>query len=396
VDRLAAWWAARTGGGVRAVVAVDGLLAVVLGGLAAQGSWDVATDRGMRLGVAGFGLVAVAAGGLVVRRVWPVAALAVSLGATLLYLASGYPYSPILQLSSVTAYSVGAWCSGRLSLAAVAAAVGVYVPYAWWAGGTPWPAFGVGPLAAVWLVLPWLVGMAVRAYRRVQARVADAERRGQVYQERLLIAREVHDVVGHSLAVINMQAGVALHVLDRRPERAVQALRAMRQASASALDELRATLGGPAPEASHRPGPLPDRRPAPGLARLPELMDAVSHDGLRAELVVEGQRRALSATVDLAAYRIVQESLTNVVRHAAADRATVRVRYEADTVSVTVTDDGRGPAVTDDAGRGLVGMRERAVTVGGAFSAGAGVHGGFEVRAVLPLTGMGGGTSTPG
>jgi signal transduction histidine kinase len=343
-------------------------------------------------------LVVVATGGLVVRRVWPVVALAVSLGATLLYLAFGYPYSPILQLSSLAAYSVGAWCSGRVSLAAVVVAVGVYVPDAWLVGGPGRP-IGVGALAAVWLVLPWLVGMAMRAFRRVKARAADAERRGHVYQERLRIAREVHDVVGHSLAVINMQAGVALHVLDRRPERAAEALRVMRETSASALEELRAALApldGPPPAGEQPYGLARDRHPAPGLGRLPELVDAVSHAGLRVELVVEGQRRELPAAVDLAGYRIVQESLTNVVRHAVARTATVRVVYDEQTVSVTVTDDGRGPTAVDTAGRGLVGMRERAVAVGGAFTAGAGGGGGFEVRAVLPFTGLGGCSSTRG
>lgn len=388
MDRLAAWWAARTGGGVRAAVAVDAVLAVVLGGLAAQGSSAAATDHGKRLGAAGFVLVTMAAGGLVVRRVRPLAALVVSLGTTLAYLALGFPYSPILQLSSVAVYSVAAWCSGPVSLIAVATAVGVYVPYAWWAGGAPWPKFGVVALAAVWLVLPWLAGLAMRTYRRVKARAADAERREQVYQERLRIAQEVHDVVGHSLAVINMQAGVALYVLDRRPDRAAEALRAMRQASATALDDLRTTLALLAPR---RPGlddasAEPDRRPVPGLARLPELVEAVNGGGIRVELFVEGRQRALPVAVDLAGYRIVQESLTNAVRHAGADVITVGVRYDADAVSVTVIDDGRGAAVPDLAGRGLAGMRERAAALGGTFTAAARRAGGFEVRAVLPLS----------
>jgi signal transduction histidine kinase len=346
------------------------------------------------LGVAGFALVAVAAGGLVVRRVWPPAALGVSLAATLLYLAIGYPYSSILQLSSVAAYSVGGWCSARISVAAITVAMAVYVPVAWWTGGTPWPAFGVGPLAAVWLALPWLAGLAVRAYRRVKARAADAERREHVYRERLRVAHEVHDVVGHSLAVINMQAGVALHVLDRRPERAAAALRAVRQTSASALDELRITLAplrGPAPGTDGRPGSVPDRQPAPGLTRVAALVEAVNHDGLRVELIVEGRRRVLPAAVDLAGYRIVQESLTNVVRHATADRAVVRVAYETDTVSVVVTDDGRGATTSGGAGGGLAGMRERVAALGGTFTAGAGASGGFEVRAVLPAAPGGGG-----
>jgi len=166
---------------------------------------------------------------------------------------------------------------------------------------------------------------------------------------RLRTAQEVHDIVGHSLAVINMQAGVALHVLDRRPERAAEVLRTVRKTSAQALAEVRVALGRP----------------------------------------------AVPAAVDLAGYRIVQESLTNVVRHAAASRAAVEVVYDDGMVTVTVTDDGRGPRASAGTGRGLVGMRERAAAVGGSLTAGAGPAGGFQVRAALPLT-EGGGLSTAG
>ncbi|MGK5741534.1 sensor histidine kinase [Micromonospora sp. URMC 103] len=393
VDRLAMWWATASRGGVRAVLAVDGALAVTLGALAELGAADAANDRGLRLGVAGFALVGVAAGGLVLHRVWPVAALGVSLAATLAYLALGNPYSSILQLASVAAYSVGAWCANPVSLVALAAAVGVYIPVAWWGGGTPWPAFGVGPLAVVWLVVPWLVGTTVRGYRGVAARATDAERREHVYRERLRIAQEVHDVVGHSLAVINMQAGVGLHVWQRRPERAAEALRAVRQTSSHALEELRATLAPlEAPEPEGRPGTEPDRRPVAHLARIPELVEAVNQVGVEVTLTVRGPRRMLPAAVELAAYRIVQEALTNVVRHAAADRATVRVAYGQDGVSVTISDNGRGPAPGSTPGRGLIGMRERVAGVGGTFSVGARADGGFEVHAVLPVAGAGDGT----
>ncbi len=373
------------------MLAVDGLLALVLGGLAGQGSWSSAAERGIRLGVAGFMLVGVAAAGLVVRRLWPLAALGASFGATLTFLALGYPYSPIFQLASVAMYSTAAWRSERVSLAGLVVLVGVYLPFASSIGGTPWPGFGVVPVAAVWLVLPWMVGVAVRAYRRMRARAAQAERRGYIFEERLRIAQEVHDVVGHSLAVINMQAGVALHVLEKRPSRAAEALRAMRQTSAAALDDLRVTLAplsGAATDAS--------RRPAPGLARITDLVEAVNQGGLRVDLVVEGTLVAVPAAVDLAGYRIVQESLTNVVRHAGARRATVRVVYGPAAVSVTVADDGRGVGPLDGGGRGLVGMRERAAALGGTLQAGPAPAGGFEVRAVLPVTAGGGGISTRG
>jgi signal transduction histidine kinase len=396
VQRLSARWAWLSGGGVRPVLLVDGLLAAVLGGLAMQGSWSTAADRGLRLDITGYALVGVAAAGLVVRRRWPLAALGISFGATLAFLGSGYPYSPILQLVSVAMYSVAAWCPERISLAALAITIGAYLPLAWIEGGTPWPEFGVVPLAAVWLAMPWVVGVAARAYRRVRTRAAEAERRGYLYEERLRIAREVHDVVGHGLAVINLQAGVALHVLEKRPERAAQALRAMRQTSAQALEELRAELATP-PQAA----PGQDRRPAPGLERVAELVDAVCQGGIPVDLVVEGTRPPIAAAVDLAGYRIVQESLTNVVRHAGASRALVRVVYTRDAVSVTIADDGRGAVTPDRRGRGLLGMAERAATVGGSMRAGPGPTGGFEVRAVLPASPApgavaGGGPSTRG
>jgi len=377
------------------VLAIDTGFALVLGGLAALGSWDAADDRGLRLGPDAFTLVAVATIGLTLRRRWPLVALGTTLAATLAYLALGYPYSSILQLAAVAAYSVGAWCSGRVSAAATLASVAVYVPFGWWLGSSPWPGLGPAPLALAWLELPWLVGVAVRAHRRVRARMAEAERQSHVYQERLRMAQEVHDVVGHSLAVINMQAGVALHVLDRRPERAAEVLRTVREISAQALGELRGALSraeaaGNA-EAEGRGGA---RRPAPDLERLPELVEAARHERLQVDLVVVGQRPAtLPAAVDLAGYRIVQESLTNVIRHAGASYARVEIVYGEQDVSVTVSDNGHAPAATISEGRGLVGMRERAMAVGGTFVAGPAPAEGFRVHAVLPLR-DGGGPST--
>lgn len=362
-------------------VAVDGLVAAVLGGLAAQGSWSAAADRGQRLDALGFALVAVAAAALVVRRRWPIAALLVSFGATMTFLALGNAYGPIFQLAAVAMYSVAAWCSRGVSSVAVVLAVGTYVSYGWWDGGTPWPAFPVLPFAAAWLVLPWAVGLAVGAYRRIRARAAAAERRGYLYEERLRIAREVHDVVGHSLAVINLQAGVALHVLDKRPQRVAEALRAVRQTSAEALAELRATL-----DPLSTPENDSTRSPAPGLDRVADLVAAMAAGGVAVRLVTEGTPTSVPAGVGLAGYRIVQESLTNVVRHAGTCQATVHVCYGPRAVTVTVSDDGRGLGATGEqgGGRGVVGMRERARAVGGTLQAGACPGGGFEVRAVLP------------
>ncbi len=196
------------------------------------------------------------------------------------------------------------------------------------------------------------------------------------------MVREVHDVVGHGLAVINMQAGVALHVLDRRPEQAEIALAAIKRASKDSLDELRATLA----VFRHADGAAP-LRPMPGLGDLPDLVSSVQVGGLTAELTFVGQQRAAPSSVDLAAYRIVQESLTNVVRHARASSVTVTVDYQQNAISVRIVDDGMGPMPGPDAGQGVTGMRERATSLGGRLTAGREDSGGFGVHAWLPLPG---------
>jgi signal transduction histidine kinase len=191
----------------------------------------------------------------------------------------------------------------------------------------------------------------------------------------------VHDVVGHGLAVISMNAGAALHVLGKPgpvpPEPLERSLRAIRQASNGALDELRATL-------ATFTGTLGPPGPVNGLAEVPALVAATDVDGLAVRLVVDGTRREVPAPVDLAGYRIVQEALANVVRHAHARHAAVSITYGPDAVAITVTDDGRG--ATDTAtGTGLASMGERARAVGGTFAAHPRADGGFEVRAALPV-----------
>ncbi|WP_205825562.1 sensor histidine kinase [Microbispora catharanthi] len=399
MERMAVWRAAWAGPGgePRRLEPLDALFAAVLGVLAALGSASALSERGLRLDAAGYALVAVAAAGLVARRAWPLAALATTFTATIAFLARGHPYAPVLELTSVAVYSVAAWRPERVSAAALAAVAVAYLSFSSWTAAPAAPEMGVPALAALWLLAPWAAGVAVRAYRRVRARAAEAERLGHVQEERLRMAREVHDIVGHSLAVINMQAGVALHVLHRRPERAEESLRAVREVSAQALEELRVAL-------RTLPGTLDQGlAPAPGLERVPEIVEAVRRGGLPVNLVVEGARRRVPVAVDLAGYRIVQESLTNVVRHAGASRADVRVTYGPDTVSVTVTDDGTGrPGHDGDVrggghgagqggGHGLPGMRERAASVGGALEAGPCPGGGFRVLAVLPCEPRAGG-----
>ncbi|MFL6142715.1 MAG: sensor histidine kinase [Labedaea sp.] len=241
------------------------------------------------------------------------------------------------------------------------------------------------PTSRVGFVVAW-AGVAVAAGAALAARRSGlAARREQAQErtrrlaeaERLRIAREVHDVVAHSLAMINVQAGVGAHVADRRPEQAKAALMAIKEASHAALADLRATLAVLRSGAGHAP--------APSLRRLADLTDATGAAGLPVR--VDGEPGELPAAVDSAAYRIVQESLTNAVRHARdATAITVRFSRAEGGIEVLVCDDGSG-SVAPGSGNGLRGMRERAEALGGTLSAGARAEGGFQVRAVLPVAG---------
>jgi signal transduction histidine kinase len=248
------------------------------------------------------------------------------------------------------------------------------------------------------LALAIMLGDTVRSRRALAAetaerlRVAHEEREAEaarrVAEERLRIARDLHDTVAHSMATITVQAGSALHVLGDRDARLRGALTAIRETSKHALREMRATLGQLRQGSEN--GAI---QPAPGgLDRLPALQDAVTAAGAPVTIAVEGDQRQLPASVDEVAYRIVQESLTNVLRHAGpAARATVRLCYEPTALGITVIDDGAGAATAApdgdglSAGHGLTGMAERAAAVGGQVTAGPRGAGGFEVSARLPL-----------
>ena len=248
------------------------------------------------------------------------------------------------------------------------------------------------------LALAIMLGDAVRTRRALAAetaerlRVAHEEREAEaarrVAEERLRIARDLHDTVAHSMATITVQAGSALHVLGDRDEKIRGALTAIRETSKHALREMRATLG------QLRQGTPDGGIPVTpgGLDRLPALRDAVTAAGAPVTIAVEGEQRPLPPAIDEVAYRILQESLTNVLRHAGpAARATVRLRYEPAALGITVTDDGTGSAAANGdgvgTGHGLTGMAERAAAVGGRVTAGPRGDGGFEVSARLPLAG---------
>jgi signal transduction histidine kinase len=211
----------------------------------------------------------------------------------------------------------------------------------------------------------------------------------QASEERLRIARDLHDVVAHNISVINVQANTALHLMGRQPERAAAALTTIHEVSKRALAELGSMLG-----VLGEPGGSAPRAPSPSLGYLADLAGTAAGAGVTVRVEQDGDRRPLPAEVDVAAYRIVQEALTNTARHSAASAATVYVRYRADAVEVQVDDDGTaGPgqsrSLDGHPGNGIAGMTERARALGGTLYTGPKPGGGFRVHALLPLHGTG-------
>ncbi|MFI1828715.1 sensor histidine kinase [Streptomyces sp. NPDC020412] len=258
-------------------------------------------------------------------------------------------------------------------------------------GRRPWLETVV--ITAFWSVLPVVQGSAVRARRAylgaVRARAEHAERtreeeaRHRVAEERVRIARELHDVVAHHMALANAQAGTAAHLLRDRPQQAGEILAELAITTSSALRELQSTVG-----LLRRPDDLQaPLEPSPGLGRLGDLVSAFASAGLRVVVTADGEERPLSPGTDLTAFRIVQEALTNVAKHTSANTAHIRLVHTHDRLTLTVSDNGGAlphPA-PPNGGFGLVGMRERARSVGGTFQAGHRPGGGFAVTVELPV-----------
>ncbi|NES16144.1 MULTISPECIES: sensor histidine kinase [Micromonospora] len=360
-------------------VALDAAVALALLAIGLVGTAPAGLNEGVPTGRATYPLVAVAALALAVRRRWPLATLAVVTVAVTAYLVLGYPYGPILLSFLVAVYTVAAYRPVRTAALAGAGALVAVVTHVL-VGTHPLGLIGLMP-AAAWVVVPFAVGTTVRLVRENAARGRVDEARRLADAERLRVAREVHDVVGHGLAAIHMQAEIALHLLARKPEQAEAALTAISRTSKEALDELRVTL-----TVVRRDEVADERAPVPGLAQLPQLRERLAGAGVPVTVEVDGEPRALPMAVDLAAYRVVQEALTNVLRHAGPATATVRIRYAPDEVAVEVTDTGRGAAAgpARTSGSGLAGMRERVTALGGSFTAGPVPGGGFRVHATLP------------
>jgi signal transduction histidine kinase len=353
----------------------DGLLAFVLLVVGLGGTEPAGEGQGRPVTAFTYVLVVIVALSLVVRRRWPLVTLAVAAAATSTYLTLTYPYGPILIAFVVAVYSAARHLPLKPAAIAAGIALAVLLLHVVVDGNV----MGLVPGAA-WVVVPFAVGVTVRLSREAAARARDDLARQYADEERLRVAQEVHDVVGHGLSAINMQAEIALHLLGKRPEQAEQALTAISRTSREALDELRVTLA-----LVRRTREGETRAATAGLARLDDLMARMSESGVPVTVEVTGERRDLPAAVDLAAYRVVQESLTNVLRHAGAATATVRLGYLPEEVSVEVVDTGRGAVTAPGGGHGLVGMRERVAALGGDFAAGPADGGGFRVYARLPL-----------
>ncbi len=325
-------------------------------------------------------LVLVGPAALARRDRWPLVAVAVAAGAADLYIGLGYAFGPVFVSVDVALF--GAVQAGhRRSTWALAAAGYAGFVVALLRDPRADPGALHLALVAGWLVMVLALSEVAKGRRERFAeaeRAEHEERQRRVSEQRLNLAQELHDVLAHNISLINVQASVALHLMDEQPDRARPALVTIKKASHEALRELRTALD------ILRDGAAP-RAPAPRLTDLPALVAGVRAGGLDVRLDHDGEAPALPAAVELAAYRIVQEALTNVTRHARARTATVRLTFpegEGAGVFVEVADDGVGGS--PEPGNGIVGMRERAQALGGTVEAGPCPDGGFRVAARLP------------
>lgn len=333
-------------------------------------------------------LLLVAGGLLLWRKRHPVAVAFGTTAAATVYLGAGYPYGPVFLTVAVACFNAIVMGHRKAAWTAVGVLWVAHVLVAHWLyewlppAGDPAAPWGQEGVIAAWVAAIVAVSELARTRReqwvKERAERAQAARR-RADEERLRIARELHDVLAHSISVINVQAGVGLALLDTDPEQARSALTTIKAKSKEALGEVRQVL-----DTLRTPGDAP-RAPAPGLDRLPELVRQAASAGLTVD--VEGEPPRLAPGTDLAAFRIVQEALTNVVRHSGSRHARVHLDHgDGATLRLRIDDDG--PATGADAGgsgNGLAGMRERAAALGGTIEAGARGDGGFRVLAVLPL-----------
>lgn len=400
------------------VVTLDAVLALFVTAMQVQGTLAKVAAEGAPRPLADFGYLGIAllvVSGLVVagRRRWPVPVFVVTAAASLVYYGLDFPDGPGWLGLFVALYTLAAYGDGRRSL--VIAGVGTAVLAVGWL----WlfKAWDIEPHAAIgWVffrigasVMSAALGESVRSRRVIAAeaqeraelaeRTREEEARARVDAERLRIAREVHDTVAHAIAIINVQSGVTAHVLDKRPELVREALQTIEQTSSQALREMRTILGV-------LRGDNDNRVPQPGLGQIDELTAQAREAGLDVTVESTSPATQLPSAVGSTAYRILQESITNVIRHVGPTKVTVAVNPGIDVLEIRVTDEGRRAALGDDPvsrhltagqstgngtrspgkpGRGIIGMRERCQLLGGDLDAKPTPRGGFEVTAKLPL-----------
>ena len=375
-------------------LAVDGLLAAALATVSLLTLFDQTVEKGMHEPNALAALTAlVTTAPVAVRRRVPLLAMALGCFGILAHIVADFPegWLPIVVL--LLTYTVGASAPPHRALIGLATMVVTMVLL----GLSDAP--GLGALGVIGNVavfcLAWLIGLAIRTRREaLESQVREAQERANVErqrsarelaEERLRIAQELHDVVAHSMSVIAVQAGVGAHVLDQRPDQARFALEAISATSRDTLTEMRRLLGVLRDGEGER-----SHAPAPALTDVPQLVDDVRAAGVPVSLRVEGGSNCLNAGVELSAYRVVQEALTNVIKHAGSPtRVDVTVTYAPGSLVVEVVDDGRGASAAGpdggpDGGHGLLGMRERVGLWGGQLSTGPVPGGGYRVYAQLP------------
>ncbi|MEV1203332.1 sensor histidine kinase [Microbispora rosea] len=327
----------------------------------------------------GYALLLVGPIAIALRRRAPVAALVVTFTATSVYMLFDYAYGPVFLSPIIVIFNAVLSGHRRAAWLSAGAFFLFVVAYATWLIPHRASLFHHTAVAA-YLLLTLTVAEFHRMRRERLAerrRVAQEEARRQASEERLTMAQELHDVLAHNISLIHVQASTALHILDDHPEQARTALTTIKQASKDVLTEMRGVLSL-----------LRDGAPRSPMAGMAHLADLAERSGLPVAVEVTGQERPLPAGIDRAGYRIVQESLTNVSRHAPGSRVTVRVAYAPEELTVVIEDDGAGTARAEaglGSGNGIPGMRERAAALGGSLAAGPRPGGGFRVEAHLPL-----------
>lgn len=342
-----------------------------------------------------FGLVGLIAAPVAFRRRWPFSMTAVSLTASIAYHASDFPHEAALPPLMVMLYSLALIAGSRRATLMIGGFVAGLMIIATIQGG---PDLGETIAVLGWLGLALAAAEATRNHRQntelveaeaIKAAIAREEQaRRQVAEERMRIARDLHDVLAHNVSVINVQAAVATHLAGPADTDLAVAMGHIADASRQAVAELRATLGVLRGDGNGDPD-AESRLPAPGLDRLDGLLESARAGGAQVEVQYEGGQHALPPPQDVTAYRILQEALTNVVKHAPGQRATLCITQREEEVVLTVANGGPSPPGTVEWGYGLRGMTERAHALGGELTVRQPVGGGFEVTATLPVPAAG-------